>query len=87
MPIVQLLRLIVYCVIVKISNLDKSGVYQIICGNCDVVYVEQTCERVGTRVKEYISRPDKSVFGIHIQKTGHTKLLHQAEKGKKLTLL
>lgn len=77
-----------------IEKLEKNGVYEIKCGECDATYVGQTCRKLGIRIKEHINRPDKSTFGRHIKMTGHqfdpkdnSKLLHQENRGKKLTLM
>ena len=39
----------------EIPTLQKSGIYQISCGECDKVYIGQTRRSIHTRFKEHIA--------------------------------
>ena len=61
----------------KIEVEDKSGIYEISCGNCEKKYVGQTRRSIKTRYKEHIAhfrlnRPEKSSVAQHIFDTGHS---------------
>jgi hypothetical protein len=60
----------------KIDVLDKSGIYEINCGECDKKYIGQTRRSILTRFKEHIAharylRPEKSSVAQHILDSDH----------------
>lgn len=74
--------------------LEKNGVYSIKCDECEAMYIGETGRQIKTRVQEHVKDIRCSNFGKHLHETGHrfsnwenVKLLHQQEKGIKLTLL
>lgn len=60
----------------KIDHLQKSGIYQISCNDCDKVYIGQTRRQITTRFKEHINyikygNPEKSSVAEHIFQNNH----------------
>lgn len=54
----------------KIDNLQKSGIYKIVCGDCGKVYIGQTRREVQIRFEEHcrhikFNRPSKSAVAHH----------------------
>lgn len=67
----------------KTKKLEKSGIYRLACGDCPVAYVGRTTRSLEVRIKEHLSRPEKSAFGHHINFSKHnfsptknSKILH-----------
>jgi hypothetical protein len=63
----------------KIPNLQKSGIYQIDCGDCERTYIGQTKRTIHTRFKEHIAhikynRPTKSAIAAHTLQKGHLNI-------------
>jgi len=62
-------------------------------GDCDSIYIGQTGRNLKTRVNEHLNNHEKSPFGSHLHHTKHkfstdnVRLLHMAERGRKLTAL
>lgn len=81
----------------KLSNIKKSGVYELQCSDCNAKYVGQTGRSFDIRYKEHIAafrnnKPEKSHFAKHLLDSGHNtghshKILHICNKGFKLNLL
>lgn len=60
----------------KINTLDKSGIYEINCLDCEKKYIGQTRRSIITRFKEHVAhakflRPEKSKVAQHIYDSGH----------------
>lgn len=83
----------------RLENSKKSGVYKLICNDCDGVYVGQTGRNFDIRFKEHIAayrngHPDKSHFAKHLIDTGHSlcdnnsyNILHVCNKSFRLCVL
>lgn len=63
--------------------LQKSGIYKLHCNDCNATYVGRTTRPLVTRIKEHLTRTDKSSFGFHLKFNNHTfspndncKILH-----------
>ena len=59
--------------------MQKSGIYQISCDDCNEIYIGQTKRTIKTRFKEHIShikynRPTKSAVASHTLKNGHLNI-------------
>lgn len=69
----------------KIPTLQKSGVYEISCNDCDMKYIGQTCRTIQERFKEHQSKKESAVNG-HMKEMNHTfniknlKLLKEVNK-------
>lgn len=79
-----------------INLLQRSGIYRLTCGDCNTTYIGRTIRPLATRIKEHLSRIDKSNFGFHIKSYNHnfspnrnSKILHrtQGQDFNKLNLL
>ncbi|KAK5643856.1 hypothetical protein RI129_007701 [Pyrocoelia pectoralis] len=83
-----------------INILDKSGIYQLLCGTCSAFYIGQTGRSFSTRFKEHSNciklnnLTHKSAFADHILHSGHSfdrlmnfKILHLCHKGQRLNVL
>ncbi len=55
----------------KIPDLLNSGVYKLYCGDCNNVYVGQTCRSFATRKAELLKYPAKSAFCEHLLLNDH----------------
>ncbi|XP_050498525.1 uncharacterized protein LOC126886857 [Diabrotica virgifera virgifera] len=55
----------------KIGKTSKSGIYKLSCGDCPVTYVGRTMRPLETRIKEHLSKIDKSSFGNHLHASKH----------------
>lgn len=76
---------------------SNSGIYKLICDDCDKQYIGQTGRNFTVRFKEHTSNTSrsKSVFGQHLIHDGHCegsissnlKILHNAPKGLLLSTL
>lgn len=55
----------------KIKKLQKSGIYKLHCNDCPATYIGRTCRPLEVRIKEHISKPDKSAFGHHLNFNKH----------------
>ena len=75
------------------SKFDKSGIYQLTCGQCQAVYIGQTGRKLGTRLAEHRAalKPastKKSAFADHCRACQHdffkreVSLLHTCPKGR-----
>ena len=80
----------------KTANLYKSGVYQLQCGSCEMVYIGQTGRSFEERLKEhsrsYRLKNNKSNYATHLINCDHLfdsnfKVLHVADKGSRLNAL
>ncbi|KAH9629872.1 hypothetical protein HF086_013407 [Spodoptera exigua] len=83
----------------KLQNSKKSGIYKLICNECNGVYVGQTGRNFEVRFKEHIAayrngHPDKSHFAKHLIDTGHSlsdnntyTILHVCDKNFRLCVL
>ena len=78
----------------KTSTLEKSGVYQLSCDDCPVIYIGETGRQIGQRVREHMNRNGTSTFSKHLASRGYNfsldsdiKILHQLGKFHKLTLM
>lgn len=63
----------------RIPDIQKSGIYQISCGDCDRIYIGQTKRMIHTRFKEHIAhikynRPTKSAIAAHTLQNGHLNI-------------
>lgn len=61
----------------KINFLNKSGIYEIKCDDCDKTYIGQTKRAIKTRFKEHaahikFNRPEKSAVAGHCILNGHS---------------
>ena len=70
----------------KLPTGEKSGVYQINCGECDAIYIGKTKRKLKVRVQEHLKNAKlstpSSAFAQHLLDHGHsstncTSLLHQ----------
>lgn len=74
------------------STLKNSGVYQLICNDCNSCYIGETGRSIEIRIKEHLRDRINSEFGKHLFNEGHSinneksKLLHRCNKGIKLKL-
>ena len=73
--------------------LTRSGVYEIKCDDCEHFYIGETGRTIRERITEH-RRTVTSAFGRHLHEYGHhsvdngnIKILHNCNKGMKLTLL
>jgi hypothetical protein len=78
---------------------NESGVYQLKCQSCPIVYIGQTGRNFKTRFKEHVldikNNRSKTRFSHHILDTGHmhgnieniTEILNLHEKGNYLNTL
>lgn len=75
----------------KTDMVDKSGIYQISCNNCDEKYIGQSRRRIVERFKEHQSHTkhkhmEKSAVALHMVENGHSfdrtgfKLLKEVRK-------
>lgn len=81
----------------KSDRLSNSGIYQLSCNSCDVIYIGQSGRSIHTRMKEHMAdiahARTSTGFSTHCLETGHSmdsnrvELLHKADKGRMLTLL
>ena len=79
----------------KITETEKSGIYQIQCEDCDKCYIGQTRRNIGIRFKEHIrsiknQETDKSPIAEHFLEFNHTintiKLLKQVTNNQELNI-
>ncbi|CAG9818791.1 unnamed protein product [Phaedon cochleariae] len=79
----------------KVDTLEKSGIYEISCNDCDKTYIGQTRRPIKTRFKEHIAhlkygRLDKSCVAEHMFNHNHNthitnlKLVKQVNNIRKL---
>ena len=80
----------------KSDHLEKSGIYEIDCGDCDMKYVGQTRRKLKTRFKEHMdaiknNQTQKSSVAAHVLDNNHwnisqnnLKLLKEVNNTKKL---
>lgn len=81
----------------KRDILDKQGVYEIKCENCEYIYIGQTGRNFKKRFNEHIASCKNvavsSALARHLVEENHTsnicnlKVLHVEQKGKKLDIL
>lgn len=81
----------------KSNKLNKNGIYQIKCMQCDMIYIGQSGRAIKNRIKEHVANinSNKSTTGFadHCIRNNHhldendVKILHCERKGKKLNLL
>jgi hypothetical protein len=81
----------------KQNKLQKSGVYQINCAQCEAIYIGQSGRAIKKRILEHkraiLNNIFNSGFSEHCIKQNHfldthnIKLLHPTNKGKRLDLL
>lgn len=83
----------------SLENSKKSGVYKLLCNDCNGVYVGQTGRNFEIRYKEHVAahrngHPDKSHFAKHLIDTGHSlgnnntyNILHVCNKSFRLCVL
>lgn len=81
----------------KQNILEKNGVYEIKCANCDAIYIGQTGRSLNKRIMEHKKsiQNNKNVtgFSIHCIENNHcidpnyAKLLHFEPKGNRLNYL
>lgn len=82
-----------------LDNSKKSGIYKLVCEECNGVYVGQTGRNFDIRFKEHVAayrneHPDQSHFAKHLLDTGHSlrsnnnyNILHVCQKGFRLCVL
>lgn len=51
--------------------LDKSGVYELKCKNCNGVYIRETRRKLGIRIKEHKNDNKYSSMKKHLKQTRH----------------
>jgi len=83
----------------KVKRKMETGVYKLICNDCDAFYIGQTGRNFETRFKEHVKgvgkQNSKSNYAEHIHKQKHSytsytdnlKVIHKAQKGEKLDRL
>lgn len=81
----------------KINKLNKSGVYEIKCKDCNAVYIGQSGRSIANRVNEHkksILNNNKNtgmathcIENNHFIDTENINLIHRERKGKRLNLL
>ena len=81
----------------KVDGLQKSGVYQLTCNDCDAIYIGQTDCALKKRLGQHLAsvRNSKSTTGFsdhcisnkHAIDLNNYKLLHQVAKSKRLNYL
>lgn len=72
----------------KIPTNNKSGIYELKCGDCNATYIGQTKRNILTRFKEHIShikynRPTKSAVAQHALENNHLNFTIEDLKLKK----
>jgi hypothetical protein len=60
----------------KTEPLEKSGIYEINCENCDHIYIGQTIRNIETRFKDHcnafrLNKPDRSAVAKHMMENKH----------------
>lgn len=77
----------------SIDFLERSGIYKLTCKDCEASYVGRTTRTVGTRIKEHLSRIEKSNFGFHLKFHNHNfsptencKILHNIPRNNFLKM-
>lgn len=83
----------------RLEDHKKSGVYKLVCDECNGIYVGQTGRNFQTRYKEHLAAyrnncPERSHFAKHLIDTGHSlnnnhsfSILHTCNKGFRLSVL
>lgn len=80
----------------KTDKDQKSGVYKLLCGSCDKIYIGQTGRNFNKRIKEhrssYIYEKEDSHYATHLNEENHNFndnfiLLHNESKSYRLNLL
>ena len=83
----------------KVDTFEKSGVYELSCGDCDAIYIGQTGRNFQIRTEEHFrhwqnKNKNKSNFADHLLESNHsfdpiinTKILHTVSKSKHLSTL
>lgn len=83
----------------RLENSKKSGVYSLVCDECNGIYIGQTGRNFNTRYKEHVAAyrngyPEKSHFAKHLIDSGHSlrdnnnyNILHVCDKGLRLSVL
>ena len=83
----------------RLENSKKSGVYKLLCNDCNGVYVGQTGRNFDIRYREHVAayrngHPEKSHFAKHLIDTGHSlsdsntyNIIHCSDKGFRLSVL
>ena len=76
--------------------MQLSGVYKLVCENCDKVYIGQTGRSFYNRIKEhfrsYLNNDSLSNYSSHLNAENHHfnrefKVLHRSSKGVRLNAL
>ena len=77
------------------TSLEKSGVYQINCSECEKKYIGSSKRKIQTRFKEHLNPKniDRSAVASHIFETNHKisiddlSLLHEVRDNRKLEIV